>query len=107
MSAVFLFAILTGLHQPPLILLMQISKLIENLWQSLSLAIALGLSREFVGRLRHRDFTGELPFDVLGHWVEEKGDKATCKVLHAALRDIGRADLAQDFEEQLLSKQDV
>lgn len=55
--------------------------------------------KEFVGRLPHRDFTGELLLDVLQRWKEEKGRDATGEVLHAALGDIRRVDLAWKIKE--------
>lgn len=100
----FLLGILTELHGPPAILLMSISNLIENLRQSLSLANTLGLSRQFIGRLRYCHFTSERLFDVLERWKEEKGNEATGKALHTVLGDI---DLAQEIKEQLLSKKEA
>ena len=47
-------------------------------------------------------FTADMPFHVLNDWVEKWDHRATGSVLHHALHEIERKDLAEQFGQELL-----
>ena len=85
-------------------LLKEIGKAISSHEQCIKLALKLKIGDDNLYKLHEMPFTDTLAYEVLMQWIEEHEEKATGAVLHAALCDVARLDLADRFEDRLFGR---
>ena len=85
-------------------LLKEIGKAISSHEQCIKLALQLKIGDDNLYKLHETTFTDNLAYEMLMKWIEEKDEKATGSVLHAALCDAERLDLANRFEDRLFGR---
>ena len=84
-------------------LLREIGAAIASHEQCVKLALKLQLGDDDFYKLVEATFTEELAYDILKKWVKTHSENANGSVLHAALCDAERQDLADRFERRLLA----
>ena len=89
---------------PNATLLKEIGKAISSHEQCIKLALQLKIGDDNLYKLHEAPFTDNLVYEMLMKWIEEHDEKATGSVLHAALCDAERLDLANRFEDRLLGR---
>ena len=72
--------------------------------QCVKLALELKICDDDLYKLDEALFTDTLAYEILLKWMTTYEEKATGSVLHAALCDAERQDLADHFEEQLFGR---
>ena len=89
---------------PDSTLLKEIGKAISSHEQCIKLALKLKIGDDNLYKLHDAPFTDNLAYEMLVKWIEEKDEKATGSVLHAALCAAKRLDLANRFEVRLFGR---
>ena len=103
----FLFSVNSGQradHRPDYALLKEIGVAISSHEQCVKLALDLKICDDDLYKLDEALFTDTLAYEILLKWMTTYEEKATGSVLHAALCDAERQDLADRFEEQLFGR---
>ena len=79
------------------------AKRFANRFDCIQLAAQLKLDESFQEQVEEFELTDirMLALKVLKRWKAEKSGAATCEVLHRALLDIGRKDMADKLEDNL------
>ncbi len=72
--------------------------------QCVKLALKLKVSEADLYKVVDATFTDTLAHEVFQKWMNAHAEKATGSVLHAALRDAERQDLADRFEDRLFGR---
>ena len=92
--------------QPSPGVLTKVAKLFAKRFDCSQLASQLKLGGSFLEQVDESELTDfhMLAKKVLNAWMAEKSGAATCEVLHRALLDIGRKDMADKLEDILAER---
>ena len=104
---IFLFSVNAGQgaeHCPDSALLKEIGLAISSHEQCVKLALELKICDDDLYKLDEALFTDTLAHEMLLKWVTASAEKATGSVLHTALCNAERQDLADRFEDRLFGR---